>query len=266
MSTPPYPTGYRPTSSTPVKYGDISDGDWSPDWSVSDDGKGMLTGTMRFFWNAPANKPRTSIVKAGDSHPKLPELLCNSVQTTLTSNDISYVEASYVGLTQDPAGVTWSLNTPTEDEPIEMHPDFSKVEKGWGTVTQNGYNPDNNQPYWNLKNVIVSSDGRFEGFRYNDNNLEKQFVGVTSYKAPRATVSLSFFTANVELVKSAIAALRRISVIPFVTIPLELGGNYNWLVTSVSTSQYSDTIFQVQMEFVLSGERGWNTRIYTPAQ
>lgn len=267
MSNPPYPTGYRPTQSTPVRHENISDGDWSPDWSVTDDGKGLLTGTMRFFWNAPSNKPRTSIVKAGDSHPKLPELLCNAVQTTLTANDISYVEASYVGLAQDPAGVTWAINTPTEDEPIESHPDFAKIDKGWGMVTKEGYNPLNNQPYWNSKNVIVSTDGRFEGFKYNDHNIERGFVGVTSFKFPRATASLTFFTANLELVQQAQNSLRKIASIPFVDIPTPtLDGTYNWLVTNVSVSPFSDTIFQVQVEYLLSGDRGWNPLIYPNAR
>ena len=262
MSNPPLiPQRPRSTLSNPIKYEGQIDKDYQPDWTVSDDGKGMLTGTMRFFYNAPTGVPRTSAIKAGDTHPKLNFLLCNSVTTTIQSNDISYVEANFVGLGQDPAGVEWSLNTQTEDVPIESHPDFSNSSKGWGTVTQDGFN-DLGIPYWNTENVIVDEDGVFGGFKNSQSNRDNQFVGVTSYKVPRATLSVTFFTAGGA--GTYVEQLAKAGSPPAgVVAPVTLKGEQEWFVSACSVSQYSLTIFQVQMELTLSGERGVNDKIYT---
>lgn len=262
MSNPPlYPQGYNYTSGSPRKWENGADGEYQPDWTVSDDGKGMLTGTMKFFYNCPAGKPVSRAIAAGDSHPKVPALLCNAVNTTIQANDISYVEASFVGLQQDPAGVEWSLNTQTEDVPIEQHPDFGKSDKNWGTVTKEGYDTKTGIPFWNTENVIVTEDGEFGGFRYSESNYKNQLVGVTSYKVPRATVSVSFFTGG--SVSEYVSSLAKAGSPPAgVEVPIALKGEAEWFVTAVSVSQYSLTILQVNVELTMSGERGVNELIY----
>jgi hypothetical protein len=261
MSNPPLPTGFQSTTQSPIKKGGELNGTKQPDWSISDDGKGMLTGTMRFFYSTPTGKPTQTVVQAGAPHPRFPSLLCNSVTTTLSSNDISYVEAQYVGLSRDPAGVDWTMNTPTEEEPIENHPDFGDSAKGWGVVTQDGVSAETGIPYWNRENVVVDKDGVFEKFKYNPANVTNQFVGVTSYKACRATVSVTYFTANQGTVNVAVGKLATISD-PFVSVPINKKADQNFLCTSVSVTQYSATIYQISEEYQLSGLKGWNKKIY----
>lgn len=256
------PEGFIQTASNPVIYGNTPDQTFAPDFSISEDGKGMMTGTVRFFYNCPYDKPPNNVVRAGASHPTVKKLLCNSVNTTIQSNNICYVEASYVGIEEDPAGVEWTLNTQTEDVPIENHPDFADPDKNWGTVTQAGYNT-LGIPYWDTKNVVVNSDGEFGGFRNSESNREKGFVGVTAYKVPRATLSVSFYTAKSDLITDAVDSLAKAGSPPvgIIGAPAPKGGG-EWFVTSVSVSQYSTKVFQVQMELTQSGPRGVNKYIY----
>lgn len=276
MANPPNPQG-RATSKQVLKKGSISSGTPQPEWRVTDDGKGMLTGTLKLFIDAKTgashNASEMSVIpKRGDKHPYDERLYCNDVQTTFGSNDIAYCEANYVGLLQDPSGIEWELNTPTEEDDILTHPDLVSVKANWGTVTADGYN-NNGQIPWDTKNVIIKPDGRgdFGGFKNNEHNRspEIDLAGVEKWKVPRATMRVTWNTASqanwIWAVKYLGYQTKSVPLAPDWTNVSDQ--NRSWLLSSTSVTQYGGTIYRIQAEYILSGQtKPWNKLIYKEFQ
>jgi hypothetical protein len=145
------------------QYGGPANGTPQAEWSVSDDGMGMLTGTLKLFiedplfkqgggsgggspsgagslfnvykGNSGVTKSKTppnqglgeGIPMRGDPHPYEPALKCFGVTVNRGAMGIGYCDAQYVGLLYDPAGLEWEITCPTEDDSIETHPNFLKT-------------------------------------------------------------------------------------------------------------------------------------------
>jgi hypothetical protein len=321
------------------KYGGPANGTPLPEWTINDDGLGMLTGTLKVFIDGPMggyggssgsglyhtpvasgnagsitglnkysgnnglSNPKgpssggglgAGIPKTGDPHPYDSRLTCFGVSVSRNSMGIGYAEAQYVGLLQEPAGLEWDLSCPTEDDPIETHPNFHKTSgftdgestsgplvfdvnneefKDFKTVTKNGINPQTRGPYWDLGNVHIDGPTQsFKGFRASDWNIKNGLVGVESYKVPRATLRINYTTSRREMWKWAVDSLGKYTGTipsPFVPKGYDNGasgvpneaGSQNWLLVNVSVSEASG-LYKVSIEFMASGRKGWNKIIY----
>ena len=260
------------------KFGHISNGTPNPvDWQVVDDGTGLLTGTARFFYsNTDGKAVKKGFPRKGDKHPFDERLVCKDTRASYGTNEITYVDANYVGLDADPSGIVWELLCPTSDEPIETHPDFFT----WGVLktapkkAQNGQvtPPTYNSTYksmidWNYDEVIVR-EGNFDKFKDTPNNRGQNpsfnLVGVKSYKVPRATIRVTFSTKNETIKNTAIQALGKHCTQPPYGPAWTKTTGRSWLMTNISVTEYAG-IYKIQTEYMLSGTEGyWNNRIYQP--
>ena len=256
--------------------GSVSDGTPQPEWNVTDDGRGLLTGTLKLFFSQKtgATFEVEGIPKRGDRHPFDERLVCKDVQTSIGSNNICYCDANYVGLAQDPSGVEWSLSCPTEETSITLHPKFVIVdgkEGAWGhlkELSEDGY------PTWNYDMVKAAKDFEktFEGFATSKETIAKDLVGVESYKVPRPTMSITLHTADKNLLTSSIQNVGKQYLKPPFGPDWADTSNVNrtWLFTSLSVTEYAG-IYKLETEYTLSGfgsdgkGKIWNKLIYSPA-
>lgn len=317
---PSNPTGYKNGIRS---YGGPADRTPQPEWHVTDDGKGLLTGTLRRYVNGAvaggdsnwtgvggngsiagggggswpttlhtggntlgyANGDSSSgiVPKKGEAHPFDRRLVCTDFTVNYQGNEIAYIDANYVGIEGEVAGIEWELTCPTEETPIEMHPDFLSIgtssiatgqQSGFDTVTQSGINPKTNAPYWNRQVVKVDDETqRFEGFVYSTETTMNKLAGVTSYKLPRPTLRITYSTKTPTTISANILATGKITDKPeFAPAWLSTAGssgtvqnpnaNYrNWLLSSTNVTEMAG-IYKVQNEYILSGEGGWNPIIY----
>ena len=262
------------------KYGNVSNGTPNPaNWTVDDDGTGMLSGTATFHYDFRFGSKVTdlSLPKKGDSHPFDSRLQAREVKAQYGSNEVCVVNVNYVGIKQALSGLTWDLSAPTNDEPIDTHPDFFT----FGTITggteapktpggkpavATAYYP-TGIPKWNRANVEVDNNQKFVAFKWNKETGPdgKDLAGVRSFKRPAATMRVNFSSTVATMAGWAIGNLGKYyPAVPFESINKELdttGGTRTWMLTSASVSVYSG-IYKVQCEFTLSGDRGWNKLIY----
>lgn len=262
--------------------GSVKDGTVQPEWNVQDDGRGLLTGSVKFFYNY---KTGTSSVgldgmpTKGSKHPYDERLVCNNVSVNYQSNDIAYVDASYVGLKQDPSGIEWTLSAPTADEAIDKHWAFLEIQTkgGFGVfaadqpspTTNNFYDPDTKFPIFDPQVVIANPKDGFQRFAVSDKTREKDLVGVESYLAPKCTMQVTWHTASEAYWFWAVQYLGwQISYVPLAPAWSNVTAlNRSWLLTSSNVSEYSG-IYKVSAEFTLSGNgkdgkgKPWNKLIY----
>lgn len=248
------------------KHGSISSGTPQPEWNITDDGRGVLSGTLKVFIDivTGSTSGAASAPQRGDKHPFDERLICVSSQVSHGTGDIAYAEATYTGLTQDPAGIEWKINCPTEEEQIQLHPKFGKKgEAGLGIVKEEAAAP-TWQPVYDESMVVLGGKGKteFESFKVNQKTIDNDLVGVTSYKVSRPTVSVSLQTANQGLVNDALRNTgKQYAVVPYGP-PWLTSTPRTWLFTSCSVTETSG-IYKIESEFMLSGlTKPWNKLIY----
>lgn len=269
----PFPSSHQ---SGIQKKGTVPDGEPQVDWNVTDDGRGVLTGTMRFFYDYRTGRSAdgVSVPARGERHPFDERLVCKDVQTSYGSNDIAYCDANYVGLKQDPSVPEWSLSCPTEEDPIETHPMFQTPkgkEGSFGVIEEVGDASTQYYPKWNdqMAETTGKVNKEFKAFKVSKETIEKDLVGVESYKVTRPTMSMTIHTANKELLFAAIKNTgKQYLSIPFGPEWADVSKiNRSWLFTSLSVTEYAG-IYKMDMEFTLSGigpdnkGKTWNKLIY----
>lgn len=259
-----------------VKVGTPKDGAALPDWTVTDDGLGLLTGTLKFFYDYTTGKAvegGLAVPARGDRHPYDERLVCHDVKTTYGSNDIAYCDANYVGLKQDPSGIEYTLNCPTEEDPIQLHPKFNlekDKEGSFKAIEKMAESPDWKTRY-NTK-VCKTKDNKgdeFVAFAVSPDNVTNDLVGVKSYKVPRPTMSVTFHTANQTIMFDCVRSVgKQFKKVPYGPDWSDVSKeNRSWLFTSVSVTEYAG-IFKCQTEYMLSGMgtdgkgKPWNKLIY----
>ena len=249
-----------------------------PEWNVNDDGRGLLTGTLKLFYDHETGKPIdneliSGLPQRGERHPFDERLVCQDVQTSFGSNNIGYCDASYVGLKQDPSGVEWNLSCPTEEEPIETHPMFVKPESEQGSFKViKSYNKAT--PVWNSALVDFQGDfsQEFKRFKLCPENVKTDLFGIESYKVSRPSMSVTLHTANKEILDLAILNVgKQYPSVPYGPTWSDVSKiGRSWLFTSLNVSEYA-TIFKLECEFMLSGigsdgkGKTWNKLVYPPA-
>jgi hypothetical protein len=255
------------------KYGNVRDGTPQPEWNVSDNGKGLLSGTLKFFYDYNTGKSVSgglNIPKRGDRHPYDERLVCSQVQTNYGTNDIAYCDAQYVGLLADPTEAEWELSCPTEEDPIQTHPDFLSIGEGKFNILKTPLVA-GKLPAFDADQVMADpTKGGFQRFKDMKLTREKDLVGVTSFKVPRATMKVTYHTASQAYwfwsVQYLGYQIQRVPLAPQWTDVTAL--KRSWLLTSTSVTEYGASIYKVQTEYMLSGigEDGsgkpWNKLIY----
>lgn len=276
---PPAPTPRKVEPRTINKYGTPAQKTPQVDWQVTDDGRGLLTGTLKYFYDIATGKPLDggtiiTLPARGELHAFDERLMCKDVATTVGSNDIGYCDANYVGLSQDPTLAEWSISCPTEEDPIQTHPMFSiKSDKqgSFGVVIEEAAAP-TYQPRFDPEMAVLGGKNQteFERFKVSPKCIEKDLVGVESYKVPRQTMSISFHTAQQSILSSYLTGVgKQFTVVDFApsfTTSSSLDGR-TWLFTSLSVSEFSG-IYKLDCEYTLSGYgsdgkgKPWNKLIY----
>lgn len=306
-----------------VKHGGPPSGTNQVEWSITDDGNGVLSGTLRVFIDSAgggggggsimpsqlgtplftqyqgnngltnplsgsadgAARLHPKAPKRGDGHPFDGRLKCYGATINYNRMGIAYCDAQYAGLISDPCGFEWELTCPTEEDPIELHPNFlaGSVNQNtgnsasfgdrdiapneFGVITQEGTDPKYKCPFWNLENVDIDFKSRtFKSFKPSPEMIEKRLVGVESYKVMRPTFRISFSSATTATWSWLAQQVgRRAKKIPYADGVAEiptLPSGIDWLLTAVSVTR-SMGIYKVSTDWQQSGNAGgWNAIIY----
>jgi hypothetical protein len=177
-----------------------------------------------------------------DVHPDFDSLTCNASKAVQLKGGWAKITATYRGLFGTPVGVE-EIITSTSEAPIETHVNF---------VTDIGGTPD--AP---LNGAQFDSDGNFTGFQVTtDGSTQNPFAGIVSYLTPGTIYRMTTPQASRPTSLSGVGTVYAISD------SVELPNSYmNWLLVSLTWKRYG-AIWLVTMEFLLSGNKGWNSTIY----
>lgn len=262
---PPSPQPYQPIAN---QYGINFYGNtggvagWlpQPGFSISDNGRGLLEGTAILVYQVNAALPRMPPVvpKRGSDHPTDGRLKCSKVDASFNALGDCRVTASYVGLAQDPTIPEIELTGSTSETSIVFHPNFPNMAiKVPGTPAKGG-KPAKPAVYHDW---VETDNGNFVRFKIGA--APEDLGGVEAYLTPRCTVRVSYYTGRTNLVKGVQGGLGLASESPgsFPSALLPSTGA-NWLLTSVSISEYG-VIYKISEEWMLSESgKPWNKLIY----
>ena len=224
-----------------------------PDWTIEDDGFGLLTSRVTFVGDATAASSRP---KKLDAHPEDNRLQCHKSAVTITAGQKCVVVADYVGLS---SGVTtefqWSFDAAGGSQPIQSHPYFSnkKAPKVNKFLTELG---------WDF------AKGKFDDVSASVYGLQ----GQRSYIAPEFSLGLVFYTSDKETVKSTMESVGKIAdtikgaeklVIPGKYEPVSVYHTMPILVTSAGYEMFAN-LYKVRVSARLATGK-WNSIIYDGA-
>jgi hypothetical protein len=235
-----------------------------PDFSVTDDGRGLLEASVRSYHKTNTNSPRipTSVPKKGEKHPTITELVCYKSSFTFQRNNIGYCQADYVGLKKDPTEGDWEISSSSSDQSLIFHPNF----KDWAVKTAGDAQATPAKPTVWQPWVVTTDDKppQFKTFK-DTTKFDKvhNFQGIESYIVPSIIVRVTFHTAKFNIVGTIIAGLGKTRSSPYqAPESLKVSDGRNWLLTSASANQYG-TIYRVQTEWTLSsGKSPHNKYVY----
>lgn len=163
-----------------------------PDFTIENDGFGLLTSRLTFMGDASAAGSAPTKLTA---HPEDNRLQCHKVQTTIISGKKCVVVADYVGLASGArTEYQWSFNVGGGNEPIQSHPYFSNKKE----PTTNKFFKEMG---WNAET------GRFDDIPAAAYGMQ----GVRSYVAPQYVLGLTFYTSDKDTVKATLESVGKIS-------------------------------------------------------
>ncbi len=246
-----------------------------PDWTMSDNGRLLLEGTAKIWFEAgssgvaPDNLP-----KMGDRHPYDARLQAHSSDITISRNGIGYCEAKYIGIKSgsitDPE---WTLSGSTSDVSIKFHPNFEKFcnDAGWSSYVKN---PDNSKKTTTDK-IVFNSDGTFKAF----GPLHPTVPAIETFTTSSGSLKMTYYCNNFSgWTKYSIGGLNKWTYQPpYVPSFFNVAGigfptpapagtppkGMSWLLTGTSVTPYGN-IYKVELDFTLSTlERPFNKYIYS---
>jgi len=206
-----------------------------PDSEVSIDDYGVMSGSAAFEVDqelVPIFLPRVNV----SVHPKDPRLVCRDVNVKFGKLKKAVITAQYIGLLYDPSLPKIEFAGGSGQDPIETHPDFEGI-AGTPSSPKNGAEFD-------------QSTGEFIGF------VEPgPFQGIRSFIVPSVIVNYSYYTS----VAPSVSYIGRIVTgVPNFRRPPNVR---NFLLVGMPYRQTAN-IFFVTEQYLGSGEKGWNRRIY----
>lgn len=192
------------------------------------------------YSQALALAPKRNVSK----HPVFSDLYCKEVEIVEIAGERAEIRASYIGAPQggdlSQGGVDptpeYSLNTETNEEPIETHPKFVSDIGTTGNLAK-----------------FDTSTGLFLGFA-----KPSAFTGVTSYLAPGQI----WKKQGVASSPPSAAESAKVGYIDAPDGDVATPQGRNWLLRSFTWEQQGKVYPYVKI-WQLSGPGGWNTTIYT---
>ena len=226
-----------------------------PGWQVTEDGRGLLEGDLSIQYTSSPDFPKPpGFPNRGQGHPFDSRLKCYKSSSTMSSAGSVVVQASYIGLTQDPTYAETETSGTTSGNPIPLHPNFQ--------VIAMAVKPDalgENFQYYPFVRTQNEDGLNFE--RFDAVKAPEGLRGVESYYAPRATIRVSFYTASASTAQKMLTNIGTIDDKPYLANgPMPTGGNF--LLTSASVTTYG-TIYKISSEWMMS-EQGhkWTPYLY----
>lgn len=250
----------RPSGSSVAKQGQVANKTLQPDWSITNDGRGILESSVRFYYeNRPDSFP-ASLPKKGDQHPSNGSLKCYKVSYAQSKNEFGYATAEYIGLENgNQSEGEWEVTSSTSETSIIFHPDFEALaieEKGSVGSSGNA----GKATVW--KNYIkVDEKNEFEAFTID---APDDLAGIESYLTPQTVCRVTFSTTNASIVGTVMGGLGKTAGTPYGcnAVPQGGEGGGNWLLTNASCNEYGN-IYRIQTEWTLSTRgKPWNEKIY----
>jgi hypothetical protein len=208
-----------------------------PDWSTSDNGRGLLEGTAIFKVNHGGSPATTALPVARlDKHPTDERLVCWDVDATYGRNGIATVTGKYVGIKNgsmtDPE---WSISSSASEQSVMFHPKFNQfVAEAAGD-----------------KFKIRTDDA---GFFVSFGVRHPKVPAVEKFSAPSGSIKISYYTTETDKwFPYSFAGLGKwCKKPPFVPDYLDASvANLSWLLTGSSVLEYAN-IFKVDLDFTLS--------------
>lgn len=249
------------TANTPSAFGIKSFGTHNnviqPNSSVSEDGRGLLEGSLSVRYTVDPKAPKLPRIPAlGEQHPFDSRLKCYKSSSQFGNNGQCVITASYIGLVRDPTVPETESSGTTSETSMVGHPEFAKlaIEKPADTGKYNFV-------YYKYVDTVNHNGKDFE--RFNPTNAPEGLKGVEKYLAPKGTVRVTFYTGNQGLLDRYLSKIGCVAETPDkANSPVPKGGNY--LLTGVSVNQYGP-VFKVSTEWMMS-EFGtkWSDKIYKP--
>ena len=120
-----------------IKRGNISRLELQPDFTIEQDGFGLLTSRLTF--RTDAQSVEASAPKSGASHPVDPRMKCHKSTYTVNKSGLATIFSDYVGIESgDRTKIQIKGDIVTSTQPIQVHKDFNKVLKGlgWSSAAQ----------------------------------------------------------------------------------------------------------------------------------
>jgi hypothetical protein len=126
-----------------IKKGSVSGLELQPDWTIEQDGFGLLTSRLTF--RCDADKAANLAPKSGEAHKEDGRLKCHKSTWTINKSGLATVFSDYVGIeTGDRTRIQIKGDIVTSTQPIQVHKDFLKVLKDLGWNSQSQTFPDTN--------------------------------------------------------------------------------------------------------------------------
>ncbi|NDB89151.1 MAG: hypothetical protein EB164_09675 [Thaumarchaeota archaeon] len=225
-----------------------------PDWSIQDNGRGLLEGNAKIFFTHSKNVVPSGLPVRGSSHPYDSRLHCHTSNMTLQKNGIGYCEAQYIGIKEGDTTVPeWTLSANTSDLSIQLHKSFNDwcVEGGLIMKPDGNYNTSGIKSGKNgYKMVEVDENGKFERFGLSHPKVK----GVETFSVPQGNCKVSFYCKNKEqwYAFSVGGLAKWCTKPPFVPDFLDASSaNLSWLLNGSSVTEYGN-IYKVELDFLLS--------------
>lgn len=227
----------------------------NPGWQVTEDGRGLLEGDISMEYQSSPMAPKPPFYpQRGATHPFDSRLKCYKSSSTMSSQGKVVIQASYIGLNQDPSYAETETSGTTSGNAMPLHPNFKTIAMA---VLPDG-NGENFQYY---PFVRTQNDDGINFERFDAVKAPEGLRGAESYYAPRATVRVSFYTASSGTAQKMLTNIGTVANEPYLANgPLPQGGNF--LLTSASVTTYG-TIYKISSEWMMS-EQGhlWTDKLY----
>lgn len=156
-----------------IKRGNISSRELQPDYTIEQDGFGLLTSRLTF--KCDANNAESVAPKSGSAHPIDGRMKCHRSSYTINKEGIlATIYSDYVGIeTGDRTRIQIKGDVVTSTQPIQTHKDFIKSIKalGWSSSAQQ----------------FLDTDAKA---------VQNALVGVRSFLVADSQISATYYTSQ----------------------------------------------------------------------